>query len=201
MMQNSSAAESRTPMVQDRQHWVSPTGLMDRLELNDGMTVAEIGAGSGYFTVALAQRVGPRGRVFAVESRPALLAGLRAALHTPESPRNVMTVEGSAPDTHLPDHCCNLVVMADLLHEMGEAERCAALHEAKRILSEDGHLAILEWRCDASSPPGPPVEQRIPFGKAVCLVEMSSWSLHKAREIDVNGYLLVMTPTDESVQS
>lgn len=201
MMQDSSSAGSGTVVVRERPHWVSPAELMAHLGLNEGMTVADVGAGSGYYAIPLGHRVGPRGRVFAVESRPGLLARLRSALHGPDSPANVVTVEATPEATRIPNHCCNLVLMADTLHELSCNERSAALCEAKRILAEDGHLAILEWRCDAASPPGPPLGERISFGDAICLVELDSWSLDRARELHPNGYLLTMQPTDESVQT
>lgn len=201
MMQESSSAGSRTVVVHGRTHWVAPADLMARLELDEGMRVAEVGAGCGAYAIPLGLRVGARGRVFAVESRPGLLAELRTAVHGPGAPPNVMTVEGTPEETHIPDHCCDLVVMADVLHELSDESRAAALREAKRILSDDGRLAILEWRHDATSAEAPPAAQRVAFDKAVCLVELNSWSLERVEQIDPNGYLLTMRPTDESVQT
>ena len=198
MMYPSSAGGSSTPEIDDREHSLSPSELLAHLDLHEGMTVADIESGAGYFALPLGRRVGPGGKVFAVDS-PSRLELLRAGLRPQEVPANVQPVEGSAGRTTLRDASCDLVLMADLWHELEDRE--AALREARRIVREGGHLAILEWRHDAPAPPGPPAERRISPKATLCALEMNAWSLDEWIEIGPNGYLLLFEPTDESVQS
>lgn len=188
-----------TPVVREREHWLPPADLIGILGLEAGMVIADLNAGSGYYAVPMGQRVGGRGRVYAVETRPALLEELRVSAHAPGAPLNVVPVQSNAARTALPDRSCDMVLAADVLHEAEDP--IGVLGEAKRLLREGGHLAILEWRDDAAAPPGPPVEQRVSFRDAVCLVERNSWTIDRARELGPDGYLLMLEPTDESVQS
>ena len=190
---------SQIPVVREREHWLPPAELIDTLGLEAGMVVADLGAGSGYYAVPIGKCVGARGRVYAIEPRPALVEELRAGAHAPGVPMNIVPLESSAQKTNLPDKSCDVVLAADVLHELEDRE--GMLEEAKRLLREGGHLAILEWREDATPPPGPAVQKRLAFKDAVCLVEQNSWSIDKAREVGPDGYVLILEPTDESVQS
>jgi len=183
----------------DSEHWLSPGELLAELDLLPGMSVGEIGAGIGFYTVPISRRVGPAGRVFAVEWRPWLIDEVRARLNGPNAPDNIGLVVGRPADTHLPAASCDLVIFADIWHEI--ENRSGALDEARRILRPEGRVAILNWRPDALFPPGPPIEHRISLRSTLCTVEMKSWSLVKAHTIGPDGYLLVVETADESVQS
>jgi ubiquinone/menaquinone biosynthesis C-methylase UbiE len=196
MAQMSSSSSPRKLDIPEGEHCLSAEDLIARLDLREGITVAELEADSGYFTIPIGHHIGTGGKVFAVESRPALLDRLRMRLCAPAAPANVEALEGSAA---LPNASCDTVLLADVFHALEDKD--AALDEAKRILRADGHLCILDWRHDGVWPPGPALERRVSLQKAICIVEMKSWSLDYAREIGPNGYLLILYPTDESVQS
>ena len=68
-------ASSRAP---DRDAWQKPDLIMDALRIGDGSVVADVGAGGGWFTVRLARRVGPNGKVYAEDIQPEMLAAIRA---------------------------------------------------------------------------------------------------------------------------
>jgi ubiquinone/menaquinone biosynthesis C-methylase UbiE len=185
--------------IGDSGHWLSPAALLAELNVHPGITVVEIGAGKAFYTLGIGRRVGPFGRVFAVEWRPGVSEELRARLTCPITSNNVDAVQGSPSDTHLATASCNLVIFADIWHEI--EDRDAALDEARRILRPEGRLAILDWRPDARYPPGPPLEHRVSMRSTLCSVERKSWTLVKAATIGSDGYLLVLETTDESVQS
>lgn len=185
--------------IEDCEHWLSPDDLLTLLDVRPGMAVAEIGAGRAFYTIPIGRRVEQVGNVFAVEWRPWLMEELAVRLSGPDAPENVKLVEGRAAGTHLPTASCDLVILADIWHELEHQD--AALDEARRILRATGRLAILNWRPDALCPPGPPIEHRVSMRKTLYTVEMKSWSLVKAADIGADGYLLVFEITDESVQS
>ncbi len=124
---------------------------------------------------------------------------LRARLAGATGLDNVDLVVGRPADTHLAAASCDLVMLADIWHEL--ENRDAVLDESRRILRPEGRLAILNWRPDGLCPPGPPLEHRVSMRSTVCTVEMKSWSLAKVGTIGADGYLLVLEMTDESVQS
>ena len=195
----SSSLSTFAQEIRDSEHWLSPAGLLAELDVRPGMTVGEIGAGIAFYTLPIGRRVGPAGRVSAVEWRPWLIDELRARLSSPSAPENVDLVVGRPADTHLAAASCDLVIFADIWHEL--ENRDAALDECRRILRPEGRLAILNWRPEALCPPGPPIEHRASMRSTLCSVEMKSWALVKAGAIGLDGYELVLEIADESVQS
>lgn len=195
----SSSSSKFAPETWDSEHWLSPAALLAELDVCPGMTVGEIGAGIAFYTLPIGRRVWPAGRVFAVEWRPWRIDHLRTRLSGSGAPDNVGLVMGRPADTHLAGACCDLVIFADIWHELDN--RGAALDEARRILRPEGRLAILNWRPDALCPPGPPLEHRASMRATLCAVEMKSWTLVKADLTGHDGYLLVVETADESVQS
>src|SRR5581483_7123010 len=85
----------------DRDTWQKPDQIMDALGIADGSTTADIGVGSGWFTVRLARRVGPNGRVYAEDVQREMLEATRRRI-TREGLRNVETRLGTATDPNLP---------------------------------------------------------------------------------------------------
>lgn len=184
---------------EERLLWLPPGEVLARLEVAQGMTVADIGAGTGYFAIPIARAVAPGGMVFAVDLQPEMLELLRGKLHQPGAPENIELVVGDAARTSLPDASCDLVLMANIWHEL--EDRPAALREVRRVLKDGGRLAILDWRHDAVRPPGPPLDHRVPVDEAVRTLELHVWTLYHRFPVGRHSYLLLATPTDESVQS
>ena len=195
----SSSSSTLTREIAESEHWLSPAALLTELDVRPGATVGEIGAGKAFYTLGIGRRAGPFGRIYAVEWRPGKHDELRARLTCPITSNNIETVAGRPADTHLAAESCDLVIFADIWHEI--EDRNGALDEARRILRPQGRLAILNWRPDASCPPGPPLEHRVSMRSTLCSAERKSWTLVKAATIGSDGYLLVLETTDESVQS
>jgi SAM-dependent methyltransferase len=108
-----------------------------------GMTVADVGAGSGYFTVRLASRVGPKGRVYGTDLQPEMLRMLGARLAR-ERVDNVTLVQGSADDPKLPRSSLDLILMVDVYHEFSEPQKM--LRALRSALKPDGRLVLVEYR-------------------------------------------------------
>jgi ubiquinone/menaquinone biosynthesis C-methylase UbiE len=140
-----------------RAAWQQPDRVVRALGLRRGQVVADLGAGSGYFSLRLARAVGPRGRVFAVEAEPEVIAVLRDRFETARA-RNVTPVLGSADDPHLPPGQCDLALVVNVYHHFGD--RVAFLRQARRALRRRGRLAVVEWD-EHESPVGPPAGRRV----------------------------------------
>jgi ubiquinone/menaquinone biosynthesis C-methylase UbiE len=173
--------------------------VLARLGLRSGETVADIGAGTGYFAIPIAREIGSSGKVLAVDAQAEMLALLRRKLDGPEAPRNIEAVEGDAARTGLPNDCCDVVLLANLWHELPDGG--AALREADRILRPGGRLAILDWRPDVEQPPGPALDHRVAAGQVVHTLEHGGWSLHHSGNAGRYHYLLVATVADQGQQS
>jgi ubiquinone/menaquinone biosynthesis C-methylase UbiE len=107
-----------------------------------GQSVAEIGAGTGRFTAAIARKVGTAGRVFSTELTPenrrAILDRITAAgLH------NVTIIQAAAAATNLPDACCDVVFLRNVYHHIQEPERFAA--SLARAVKPGGALIVIDF--------------------------------------------------------
>jgi SAM-dependent methyltransferase len=127
----------------DREEREQPERVLDALKLSPGMTVADVGAGTGYFTVRLARRVGATGRVYATEISPEMLRLVDARASRERLP-NVQLKLATATDAKLPARCCDLVLLVDVYHELTDPP--AVMAGIRRALKETGRLVLVEYR-------------------------------------------------------
>jgi ubiquinone/menaquinone biosynthesis C-methylase UbiE len=177
----------------ERLTWLPPAEVVEALEIRPGMTVADIGAGTGYFALPIASAVGPQGKVFAVDLQPEMLALFQAKLkRSAAAPANVVLVEGSADTTNLESASADLVLIANVWHELDN--RDSTLLEMKRILAVGGRLAILDWRPDVPQPPGPPLHHRIAADEVHRFATAAGWNCAPPQNVGRYSYLLLGSP-------
>jgi len=125
--------------------------LVELLELKPGMTVADVGAGFGAWTMRFSRWVGPEGRVYATDIGAAQLAALRdSAQRFP----NVTVLEGAPTTTNLPALCCDAILIRDAYHHLTKPEDIIRSFAAS--LKPGGRLAVIDF------PPRPNTE--VPAG-------------------------------------
>jgi cyclopropane fatty-acyl-phospholipid synthase-like methyltransferase len=127
--------------------------LAGLLELKPGMTVADVGAGFGAWTMQLARRVGSSGRVYATDVGAAQLAALKDIVQR-EQLTNVIVIEGAPKSTNLPAGCCDAIVIRDAYHHLTEPNDIVRSFAAS--LKPGGRLAVIDF------PPRPNTE--VPAG-------------------------------------
>ena len=127
----------------EREFEEAPDKAIEALGTLTGLTVADVGAGSGYFTVRLSARVGTNGRVYANDLQPEMLKMLAARLAR-ENVRNVTLVQGDVDDVKLPPSAVDLVLMVDVYHECSEPQKM--LRAIRTALKPGGRLVLLEYR-------------------------------------------------------
>ena len=129
----------------EREKEEQPTKLLDALKLHPGDVVADIGAGSGYLTFRLADRVGPKGKVLAVDIQPEMLALIRERMKA-RMVNNVEPIRGTEKDPKLPANTVDLILMVDVYHEF---EYPVEMAEAMiRALKPGGRLVFVEYRLE-----------------------------------------------------
>jgi predicted methyltransferase len=116
--------------------------IAELFELKPGMTVADVGAGDGEFTVSLARRVGYAGRVFSTELGANRVAHLRKAV-AKSSLQNVIVVEGSGQETNLPPDCCDAILLRYVYHHFTHPESMDA--SLLRSLRPGGLIAVIDF--------------------------------------------------------
>ena len=116
--------------------------LAEVLQLHEGAAVAEIGAGSGTFTVGIARRIGPAGQMYSTELDKSRLRDIRQAVST-AGLANVTVVEAGAEETRLPAACCDVVFMRDVYHHFTKPDVMVASLLA--TVRPGGLLAIIDF--------------------------------------------------------
>lgn len=137
-----------------RDAWQQPDALVRWLALAPDARVADLGAGTGYFSVRLA-RVVPSGRVYAQDIEPALLRHLRARAERDDL-ANVRIVLGTTDDPLLPERV-DLALMVDTYHHI--ADRVAYFTRVRERLRPGGRVVIVDFRPASSM--GPPAEHKV----------------------------------------
>jgi ubiquinone/menaquinone biosynthesis C-methylase UbiE len=116
--------------------------LREALALRPGMALADVGAGEGGLTFALAREVGPKGRVFSTEIDPERLRRLREALAAARL-GHVTVLEGRAGDAGLPPNCCDAIVLRRVYHHLTDPAGFNA--SLLRALRPGGVLAVIDF--------------------------------------------------------
>jgi SAM-dependent methyltransferase len=127
-----------------------PDRALNAIGIAKGSTVADVGAGSGYMTVKMAERVGPSGRVYATDIQPQMLAMLRERLEKERIP-NVTLVQGALDDPRLPPSSLDLILMVDVYHEFSQPQQM--LRGLREALKPGGRLVLLEYKKEDPSIP------------------------------------------------
>lgn len=127
----------------EREEEEHPAKVLDSLDLRPGEIVADLGAGSGYFTFRIAPKVGNTGKVLAVEIQEAMLDTLRTRAAAMKA-TNVEVVQGSEVDPHLPANGVDLVLLVDVYHEL--AYPFEVMTKVREALKPGGRVVFVEYR-------------------------------------------------------
>ncbi|MEQ8210558.1 MAG: class I SAM-dependent methyltransferase [Lacipirellulaceae bacterium] len=151
-----------------------PGELYKFLDIQRGQTVCDFGCGNGYHAIQMAKRVGPRGKVLAVDIQPEMLEKLNRRVET-RGFNNVEPILATDEESGLPEGKVDLVLMVDVYHELSDPP--PVMKEVKKSLKPDGRLVLVEFR---EEDPGVPIRP---------LHKMSKRQVH--RELTAQGFLLV----------
>jgi precorrin-6B methylase 2 len=163
----------------EREGEEAPSKAIAALNIRPGQVIADIGAGSGYYTVRLAEAVGAHGRVYATDIQPEMLALIKTKIDT-KSPGNVELILGTETDTRLPAAAIDMALMVDVYHELAQPQ--IFLRSLKTALRPDGRLVLIEFRKEDASVPIRP-EHKMSVSEA--RMELEAEGFRFDRVIDV----------------
>jgi len=164
-------------------------GALDAIGLKPGMTVAEVGAGTGYVALRMAKRVGPSGKVYANDLQPEMLGLLRNNA-AKGGITNVETVLGSESDPKLPPGQIDLIILVDVYHEFSQPQKM--LQGIRRALKPDGRLVQLEYRKEDPNVPILP-DHKMSVAEARTEVEAEGFKLGPVIETLPRQHILIYT--------
>jgi ubiquinone/menaquinone biosynthesis C-methylase UbiE len=129
----------------EREKEEAPTKLMEALNIQSGDVVADVGAGSGYFTFRLSERVGPKGKVYANDIQQEMLDIITKRMKEKDL-KNIEPVLGTESDPKLPANAVDVILLVDVYHEF---EYPYEMTEAMvRALKPGGRLVFVEYRLE-----------------------------------------------------
>jgi len=168
----------------ERDAWQKPEEILDALHLKPTSIVADIGAGTGYFSVRIAKRI-PDGKIFAADIEPDMVSYLGERAHR-EHLTNLVPVLATAGAANLPEPV-DVVLVVDTYHHIGNRPQYFA--KLKSSLRPGGWLAIVDFKAD--SPSGPPAQYRISPEKITEELNAAGYSLLETLQFLPRQYYLI----------
>ncbi len=185
---------SKIPLLEDpgRDIWQKPDEVLNALDVKRGQVVADIGAGSGYLTAKLSERVGEFGTIYAVDIQQEMIDYARKTL-VDRGLKNVVVVLGDMDDPKLPPEKMDTIILLSTYHEI--AKPIEFMKKLKLALKRRGKLAILEFTDE--SPIGPPLKFRLPEGVVIDEMQQADFILLQKHTLLLPyQYFLVFTPSN-----
>ena len=170
-----------------RDEYSKPGEVVRALAFREGEVVADIGSGTGYFTVRFARAVGESGKVYAVDVSPEMVRHLNRRLRD-EGIRNVATVLAEPGDPLLPDASVDRFVVVNTWHHI--EDQPAYLEKMKRMMRPGGQVVHIDFR-KTEAPVGPPLAHKIAREDLVKQMEASGFRLSAEHDFLPYQYFLV----------
>jgi len=171
----------------ERDAWQKPHEVIEALALKPGASVADLGAGTGYFAVRLAKML-PQGTVYAVDTEPDMVKHL-AARAKREGLKNMTAVTATPQDARLPAKV-DLILLVDVYHHI--EDRSGYFRKLAASLGPAGRLAVIDFRLD--SPQGPPKASRIAPERVKAELAQAGYALREEHPFLPYQYFLVFSP-------
>jgi SAM-dependent methyltransferase len=167
-----------------RDAWQKPHEVIGALKLAPDATVADIGAGTGYFSVRFAHML-PKGRVYAVDLEPDMVKYLTERARK-ENLANLTAVAAAPDDPRLPAPV-DLAILVDVYHHVPDRERY--LRKLRDSIKPGGRVAVIDFRKDA--PMGPPASARMSPDQVKSEFARAGYALANEHAFLPNQYFLV----------
>jgi ubiquinone/menaquinone biosynthesis C-methylase UbiE len=171
----------------EREFEEEPDRALDAIGVTKGSVVADIGAGVGYFTWRLAERVGPEGKVYGVDIQPGMVERLRRNVEQ-RGLKNVESVLGETADPKLTANSIDLLLLVDVYHEFSEPQKM--LGKMRKALKPDGRLVLLEYRKEDPKVPIRP-EHKMSVADVKAELEPEGFRLERVSDVLPRQHILI----------
>jgi len=178
-------------MLEDpaRDAYQKPHEVMMSLGIQEGETIADIGAGSGYFSFRFARHVGEKGKVYAVDINPDMILYMNRRIREMKI-KNVVTVLSAPDDPLLPDGSIDRFFVCETWHHIQNQTQYLAL--MKKMLRPGGQVIIIDFQ-KRDLPVGPPNEMKIAREDVIQQMQANGFQLAKENTFLPYHYFLIFT--------
>jgi ubiquinone/menaquinone biosynthesis C-methylase UbiE len=173
-----------------RDAYQKPHEVLMALDLKPGETIADIGAGSGYFSFRLAQHVGEKGKVYAVDINPDMILHMNRRIRDMHV-NNVVTVLSAPDDPLLMDSSIDRFFVCETWHHIENQPGYLTL--MKKMLKPGGQIVMIDFQ-KKDTPVGPPAQMKIAREDLMRQMEANGFRLAKEHTFLPYHYFLVFTP-------
>lgn len=175
---------------EDRIAWQKPDEVVRALRLRPGDSACDLGVGPGYFALRLARAVGPRGRVYAIDVEPRMIAVLRERLHA-SGLRNVRPILARGGKPALPPRRCAVILIVNTFHHFPDGP--AALRALARRLAPGGRIVNVDFH-KREMPVGPPIEHKVSREDFIGAARQAGLEVAAERSFLPYQYFLALRP-------
>jgi ubiquinone/menaquinone biosynthesis C-methylase UbiE len=174
----------------DRAIWQKPDAVIQELHLLGAEKIADVGAGSGYFTFRFARAL-PEGKVYAIDIEPEMLRHIHHKAMT-EGVNNVEVIKSTPDDPKVPAGV-ELVFVCDVIHHLKEQELW--LKKLATQMKKGAHLVVIEFK-EGDLPEGPPAAVKIPKKKLIAMITKNNFKLEmeKSDFLPYQEFLIFIKP-------
>lgn len=172
---------------------LNPPVTLEKIGLGQNHTLADIGAGSGIFTMPAARIT--RNKIYALELDEAMLA-IMGEKAVKEGLTNIELLHVRGNSLAIPDQTVDIVLLVTVLHEI--SEQGGFLQEIRRITRDKAKVAIIEFH-NRETPMGPPVGRRLGKEDVTSLLSENGWQVAKDFDLGDNFYCLVFHKTPQTI--
>ena len=164
--------------------------IMEKIKIREGSHIAEPGCGPGFFTIPLAERVFPSGKVYAIDSNYEALSILKKHIRDRHELHGTIEVHhANMIHTSLGDHSVDCIFLANVFHDI--EDKAAFAVEAKRILKKGGRIIDFDWS-KSETGFGPPNEIRIDMDHAQEIFRNLDFRVERAFELGLDHYCIIL---------
>jgi ubiquinone/menaquinone biosynthesis C-methylase UbiE len=172
---------------------IDPEILFRELHLKEGTSFLDLGCGRGEYAIAAAEFTGEEGQIYGID----LWAEGIAVLQEQASAKGLRNLTGWVGDMRkrlpLNDRSIDVCLMAAVLHDLGEADADKTLDEVRRVLTQEGLLAVVEFKKN-EGPPGPPFRIRLAPEDISRIVTPHGFTERRVLEVGPYHYLVTFRP-------
>ena len=173
-----------------RDAYQKPYEVLAALNLKPGEVIADIGAGSGYFTFRLAHHLGAKGKVYAADVSPDMIRHINRRIRDLKA-NNIVSVLADPDDPLLPDQSVNRFFVCDVWHHVENQTKYLAL--MKKMLKPGGEIVMIDFH-KKELPFGPPLQMKIAREDLIKQMESNGFRLSKEHTFLPYQYFLIFTP-------